>query len=488
MKSKVLIISYFNSWITHFGTELEIAQVHLDQGDDVEFLGCDRCLVTCEGNPRGKVSKCDKCRLRRTGGLRLLSRPVREHSLGDYLPEESKAVEASIKEEIRDAESAEGYTFEGHDFGSGAMSSAIWNSRDPFCETEQAMGIVRDYARSALRSYLAVRVFLRKHPEIGKVYVFNGRFASTRGALRACQEVEGLEVITHERGADIGKYGLFPNAMPHDRELWVAETERKWEAAANRDEAMETGRRFYRERKVGENIEWYSYIENQKPGKLPEGWNPAQRNVVIFNSSEDEFVGLGDEWKNPIYPFQGDGIRQIVDDAADRYPDVMFYLRVHPNLTGVSNRDTAFIDDLKMSGRKNLIVIDPDSDISSYSLLDAADQVITFGSTVGIEATFWGKPSILAGRAFFEDSDAVYRADSHGDLMDLIGSAVEPRPEIDAIKYGYYTKIFGEDFKYWSAEGFSNGTFRGKSVKCEPASWLVRRLKMFSSDLMRKVR
>ena len=37
MKSKVLIISYFNSWITHFGTELEI-------GNDIAIIGHDRVL------------------------------------------------------------------------------------------------------------------------------------------------------------------------------------------------------------------------------------------------------------------------------------------------------------------------------------------------------------------------------------------------------------------------------------------------------------
>ncbi len=483
---KILVISYFNSWNTHFGTELELAQVHLDRGDDVEFLGCDRCLVVCEGNPTGKTSKCDKCRLRRSGGLSLLSRTIREHHLGDYLPAEAIVAEAAIKETIRDAETAEKFTLAGHDFGDGALSSAIWSSRDPFCETEATMEILRNYARSAVRSYLAVREFLRKHPEFNRVYVFNGRFASTRGALRACQEAEGVEVVTHERGANIGKYGLFLNAMPHDRMLWVSETERAWAAAPSLEVAKEIGSAFFRDRKIGANTEWYSFIEKQETGKLPAGWDPARKNVVIFNSSEDEFVGMGDEWKNPIYKFQADGIRRIVDDAINRYPDIMFYIRVHPNLTGVNNRDTGLIGDLKNSGRRNVVVIEPDSVISSYSLLDAAHQVITFGSTMGVEATFWGKPSILAGRSFYEDMDAAYQVGSHEELMDLVGSDIEPKPQIHAIRYGYYTKTFGEDFKYWKATDYSTGTFKGQSLKCEPSSMLVRRLMVAYRDFRKR--
>lgn len=37
---RVLVISFLNSWISHLGTELELAQRHLDDGDTVESLGC----------------------------------------------------------------------------------------------------------------------------------------------------------------------------------------------------------------------------------------------------------------------------------------------------------------------------------------------------------------------------------------------------------------------------------------------------------------
>ncbi|MEI8037290.1 MAG: hypothetical protein WCJ14_02765 [Verrucomicrobiota bacterium] len=482
---KVLIISYYNSWVTHFGVELEIAQTHLDQGDTVEFLGCDRCLGTCEANAKGRISKCDRCRLRRAGGLRLLSSPPALHLLSDYLPASIAAAERDLRTSIRDASTAENYTFNGHDLGSGALSSAIWNSRDPFCEKDNSLPVLQHYASAAVRSYLCVRKFLAARRDFQRVYVFNGRFATTRGALRACQEVAGLEVVTHERGPNIRKYGLFFNAMPHDRELWVQQAHLAWDTAPDREQAILIGSSFFEERRHGRNVDWTSFTGKQAVGKLPSEWDAQRTNIAIYNSSEDEFVGLGDDWKNPIYAMQAEGIRRIVTDALTRYPEAMFYLRMHPNLSGVTNRDIELINALEASGLPNLVVIRPDSDISTYSLLDAVDQVITFGSTVGVEATFWGKSSIHAGRSLYEDLGAAHVARSHEHVLEMIATRRDPQPKIQAIKYGYYAKTFGHDCKYWQAEDFSHGQFRGQSIKCEPGSWLLRRMIVMAMDILR---
>ena len=238
------------------------------------------------------------------------------------------------------------------------------------------------------------------------------------------------------------------------------------------------GERARSGRREGRNLECASYIGRQTQGSLPAGWNAQRRNVVIFNSSEDEFVGMGKEWCNPIYAMQADGVRRITADAVARHPGVMFYLRMHPNLIGVDNRDTRLCHELASAATPNLVVVPPDSDIATYALLEAADSVITFGSTVGVEATYWGKPSLLAGHAFYEDLDAAYVARTHEHLLDLIGEAAEPKPRVNALKYGHYQMTFGEDFRYWVAEDFSHGSFRGKSIKCEPKSWLVARLMM----------
>lgn len=480
---KILIVSLFNSWVTHFGAELEIAQRHLDDGDEVEFLGCDGCITYCAANPRGKISKCDRCRLRRREGLKLLSRPVKQHRLGDYLSQNSRELEREIDKSVKDPATAEAFTFGGHDLGAGALSSTIWRARDPLVETEDARGLLVRYTKGAVRAYLATKSFLSAHPGYGKAYVFNGRLGCTRGVYRACREITDMDTITHERGSSIHKFSLFLNSMPHSRAFWHREILRSWDEANDKLACERIAETFYQERRGGVAVAWRSFTKDQDASLHPEHYDPAKTNVVIYNSSEDEFVGLGPEWKNPVYEMQSQAVERIVTEGLERYPNIHFYLRVHPNLTGVTNKDVSALNNLAAKGLSNFTLLSPDSKVSSYTMLDLADKVVSFGSTMGIEATFWGKPSIMAGRCFYDNLGAVYAVSKHDELMELLGLELEAKPKLGALQYGYYARTHGTPFRYWQAKDFSVGTFKGKYLNREPKSAIWSRLKVLSLDM-----
>src|SRR6266550_2584264 len=114
---KILFISFFNEWITHLGTELELAQLHLDLGHSVSFLGCDSSIGACVTNPTGLKQLCDECRLRRSTGIQMLRPRVTQYHLADYLPGDLAELEQSIAECVTDAESAKSYRYRGHDLG-----------------------------------------------------------------------------------------------------------------------------------------------------------------------------------------------------------------------------------------------------------------------------------------------------------------------------------------------------------------------------------
>lgn len=459
---KILVISFFNQWVTHFGTELELAQIHLDRGDQVEFLGCDGCISSCETNTGAEKHRCDACRLRRSQGLQLLSRQPFEHRLGAYLPADVAESEDRAVSLVVDAKSAKAFRYESYDLGWGALSSTIQESRDPDCESAESKELLRRFTRTALRSFRAVRSFLQSRPPFDRVYIFNGRFASTRGAFRACQQHGVADIVMHERGSSILKYDLFQGVMPHSRGLWIQRIESAWEAAQKSADRDQVGRRFFENRRNGTPTDWFSFTQKQQNDLLPTGWSKSKRNIAIFNSSEDEWAGIGDEWLHPIYTKQSEGIMRIVSEALSRLPDIHFYLRVHPNLAGVINRDIELLRNFKSP---NLTLVEPDASISTYALIDAAERVLTFGSTVGIEATFWGKISILAGHALYEDLEAVYVARNHEHVMELLSADLEPKPTASAVKYGFYTGSFGVPFKYWQATGFLEGSFCGSELK-----------------------
>lgn len=474
---KILFISYFNEWVTHFGTELELAQLHLDGGDTVAVLGCDGSIGACLRNATGAKRTCDECRLRRARGLNMLRPRVGEYRLEDYLPHDIAELEESIPDRVTDADSARSFRYRGLDLGWGALSSTIMRLRDPVCDSPEARVLLQRFTRTALRSYLAVRAFLEAHPHVDRVYIFNGRFACTRGAFRACEERGIADIMIHERGSSIYKYELFHNSMPHNRDWWQERIELAWTSSSDIADRAALGRSYFEARRRGEPSDWKSYIKEQDPGLLPETWDGARTNIGIFTSSEDEYAGIGDLWENRIYRAQSDGIQRLVIDAGARYPDMHFYVRMHPNLSGVSNKEVEKLRGIKSA---NLTLIEPESRVSTYALLDAVERVVTFGSTVGIEATFWGKVSILAGHALYEHLDVAHVAEDHEGLLELLGAELEARPILDTLKYGYCMSTFGIPFVYWQPNGFHDGRFRGRALKWSPTTSFVRRILMES--------
>jgi hypothetical protein len=96
--------------------------------------------------------------------------------------------------------------------------------------------------------------------------------------------------------------------------------------------------------------------------------------------------------------------------------------------------------------------------------LDACEKVVVFGSTVGIEATYSRKPSILCGAAYYASLDAAYRPASHDEVITLIDACLPPKPIIGALQYGFYLKTFGMDFRYFEPSGLFSGKFKGVEI------------------------
>ena len=452
----ILIVSFFNAGVTHLATELELAEKHLRQGDSVTFLACDGSVGGCTVNPTGDKEKCLECKLRRLRGIRELSGEVKIHHLRSpqCQPHELASALLPASPTIDDYKAVR---YKRHDLGWAALSSAIYIHRDPLCDTKATMKSALVFLCAAVRSYEGTRRFLGKHSDYDCAYVYNGRFATTRGALRALQDAQ-IPFITHERGSLIHKYETYPDTLPHDRTLCQERTIEAWEEPNHKAEREKFAHQFYREKREGQAVAWKNYIKDQLPNTLPRDWDEDVHNVVIFNHSEDEFAAIGDAFTNSLYPSQAEAVRRIASDTLAAEKQIHYYLRVHPNLSGVENSS---LNNLLAINSPNLTIIGPDEKISTYALLDACDCVLTFGSTMGAEATYWGKPSILAGECFYDSLDAAYNATSHEEVMKLLlQSDLPPKPNLGALKYGYFHRTRGAPFEYWEPVDLSSGHFK----------------------------
>jgi hypothetical protein len=456
--SRVLIYTPLAVLGHHFETDLEIVQNHLDAGDEVT-------MVTCQGQlkPIGfmgclGVGRCLLCVSRSKQGLSLLrnTENFKTRSIGELSPVKSFAEEA-----LDTVDKAKVVLYKGVDIGSAYMSSLISELRDAnpnlknrVKETRKALELI-----AGLTDRFE-EILDQTKPDL--VYFFNGRFCLYRPLLRLCSQKK-IQFQVHERGSSNSLYSLTPNAMPHDLDTKVREIEVTWNNDKTTiEEKKASAKSWYERRAAGQSTNWRSFTDNQDLSELPSGWDEANQNIAIYVSSEDEFASVPG-WDLGIFNSQSDAIAFLCETFKDQ-PHYKFFVRMHPNLRGLKNPGiNAFYTLPKRFA--NCIVIAPDSSVSTYTLLRRAKKVVSFGSTVGVEATFWEQPSIQVGKSLYAPIGGVNQAISRESLVAMVSKTdLAPASRDAALKYGYWASTFGIPFVHYQPIGLTAGAFNGAII------------------------
>jgi hypothetical protein len=191
-------------------------------------------------------------------------------------------------------------------------------------------------------------------------------------------------------------------------------------------------------RKLGVSQNFTSKMSSRYSAKI----NKERKIIVFFHSSEDELV-VTDLSKSP-WDSQFHAIK-ILKDIVVRNDDWKLVVRVHPNLSTKSIREirkwSSFADDVSM---ESVEVIPYNSRISSYDLLDRASIVVTFGSTIGVEAVLAGKVSLLMSNAFHEPMGICRIVSSESEIENLIKFCTNNRmsPSYENLKNAYSYAYF----------------------------------------------
>ncbi len=454
---KIAVVSPFRVVAPHFETELEIIQRHLDEGDSVDYLYCQGRLANCDFNPAKVPGNCENCCGRREHGIEQLHpRPTlveldRPRPLPPRWPEFSRLAELQK------------YSLPGFDIGYAAASSLVSSLRDPEPDLNLHRPLLENFLLAAWQTWQTTVAWLEKNrPD--RVYIFNGRFAAMRAVLRACQQ-QGVDCVIHERGSSPDHYQLFHNRLPHDIEYVAGRMRLHWDTAGDSATRNDLAAQWFQDRRERVERNWTSFVKNQTAGSLPENWTDSKRNVVIFPSSDDEFVSISDSWKNRLFASQLEGIQFLIRECEKNSPRIHFWLRMHPNQANANNQATR---DQRSLRAANLTILPPESPVDTYAMMDAAEKTVTFGSSTGIEAVWWQRPSVLLGNCYYRDFVGPHRADSAEHVLSLVQSRLDPGPRSDAAVYGYWFQTHGERFQYFQPEGLFHGRFRGTVLYARP--------------------
>ncbi len=437
----------------HFGTDLEIAKNHLDSNDDVHFLVCDSSMQYCEQNLVHSLDVCIACIAKREYGFSLLNtdaNKIHNISLHNFRKNISIPKFKNIKELGE-------FEYNGIDIGNSASSTIVSILRDSNPDLSTHEILVENMIITSISLYESAYSFFSEFkPDI--IYIFNGRTISRRPVLRAAQSLK-IKVFTQESAGKLENYDLFEDTYAHDLKYFKNKFKIETQDFRKNIGDFEIAKNWFDVRRKGSDQSWYSFTKEQEINKLPEGFDKSKVNIAIFNSSEDE-VECFDEWKHNIFITQDYSLRKILKSITDE--KYHFYLRVHPNLKDLDNFQNKNIKELNFP---NLTIIPAESKIDSYYLLDNCNKSVHFGSTIGVEVTYYNKPSILLGVAIYEDFDSCYKPKSFEEAIDLIKDInLKPLPVEDALKYGFFQETAGIKYKYYEPTGILTGNFMNQSL------------------------
>jgi hypothetical protein len=330
---------------------------------------------------------------------------------------------------------------EGLDLGRLTRIPVSWFlMRESLSDDPLAPRTWRAFIRSARRIARGVRAALdRRTPDV--VVLCNGLFLFEAVAWAVCRE-RGIDVVTYERGF-IKETLVFRRndaacLTPMD-ELWA-----KFADHPLTDAEAQTLDRYLDDRRHGRRT-------------IDRFWNDAQfvkpehgrsgRLVALFPNLTWDSAVIG---QSAAFGSIQQWLAAAIEFFAARAEHELV-IRLHPaevKLPGKQTREPlgAFLDDRFPQLPPNVRVITPESDVSSYPLMDACDLGLVYTSTTGLELALTGRPVIVAGRTHYRGKGLTLDATSPEHFEKLLNAVLDDpaghRPDVELTRRYAYLFFF----------------------------------------------
>lgn len=431
MKYLFYFYSCFNS--TMMGGLVDEAMTLAEsEFNEVLFVYCggvnETCIVINPNHSKPLCHFCTKCTrkvLKQYG--------IKSKSLSDFADD----LENNIRFEYDSLQDIKSIEYRGIKIGLSIASNYISTTRNmnPLMDGCARRYFDRHLSQNVHFVDAIYHLFDSFQPDV--VYSFNGRFEEVRPIFDICKLKSIHCVLSEVIKKDGNWYKVrFEDKLPHDIKYNVERRNYCWDNYnLSDDEKNELGNSFYHKRRHGEESgDKLIYVANQIEGNYND-FDSTKINIAIFNSSEDEFAAVGGDWESlKLFSSQYEGIVYLLKHAD---PSIHFYLRVHPNLKNIKYRYHTDLYDLRKEF-SNITIIPANSNVSTYTIMEHCDKIVCFGSTMGIEGTYWGVPSILLGPSIYYYDGVAYTPKSKEEAISLLNKKLAPLRNENLIRFGAY--------------------------------------------------
>lgn len=448
----------------------------IQKGDTVFVIQCDGSIGVCPWNSNMNSLCCKYCHAVSVKSFKKLCPKGYEYvSMGSLITEEDRKKSRDFTMDFNSIAEMKSILYNNVEVGFGAFSSYATASRNVMPNiTQEFKNYIFYMIRMEICVYEAVNRYVNNN-KIELIIFHNGRFAMYRPFLGVAKNNHISYIATEHYTRNGVKYkNDFINDVPHSVKGNIDKAVALWNSI-DEETRLEKGRGFYEKRRHGIAAGDKVYIKKQVADKLPDDWNDELENIAIFNSSEDEFCAISKEMDDmQLFPNQYVALHSIFEHYKDDKKK-HFYLRIHPNLIDVPYISHMALYDLEYD---NVTILPPDSPISSYALMDKADKIIVFNSTMGLESAYWGKPVIALTKFYASELNLAYYSETTDGLWVLINDEqLEPLKNSNAEMMGNYFLRATHPYKHIDIKMTIN--HRGEKYPLESVTQCLGSYKLF---------
>ena len=449
-------------------TELELIKQSVENGDEVHFVKCISEIETCFFNRNHLKNLCNICQLKVDKGIELLNlnKKIKIHNL--------KIKKKFYFPNFRNLEKLKKYKINDFEIGYGVTSSLLSHELDHRPDLSKLNRDINNKLSSSYKIYIFFEKLIKKiNPK--EIYIFNGRISETWPIL-CLSKKHNIIFYTYEVAAK-DQYRVIKNSTPHLIQTTVKPPPNYLKSRIKQKIKIANSYIFNKD-KFFKKIKMQNFNLTQKKKEIPL-INKNLRNISIFPSRLDEFESIKG-LKNKIYkPDDTAGLRKILNSFKNK-KEFFFFVRLHPNMRQLKINSSQMKDLFKLNKEfHNLKMIWPESEIDSYELIKNTEKVITFGSTITLEACFMKKPVISLNNNLFTQLNCAYTPKKHSNLIKLIEKkSLKPKNWKNSLFFFDYYTNRGRKFKFFKKKG-ENIFYKGKKIEIPKINYLKYSFEIF---------
>jgi hypothetical protein len=427
---RVLMATAIGSHAHAITLESALAAALTFRGAEVHALLCDGVMsacAECEASLYPDIAKfvargpaADLCRDCSWPAERVYADlGLKVHRYSDWLTPADRAEARRVASELP-VDRIKGFTFDGLAIGEHAYAGALRFFATGSLESEPAAEpVLRRYFESALVTAFASRRLMRG---IGftSVVVTHGIYVPW-GIIAEVARTERVHLSTWNVAYRKRRF-IFSHddtyhhtLMTEPREHWEG---RELSAAQDRDLT-----KYLASRREG-LFDWIVFhrARRQDAGEIATriGLDRSRPAIgLLTNVTWDAQL----HYPSNAFPDIVEWLVQTCEYFATR-PDLQLLIRVHPaEISGFPPSRQPILEELRKrlpALASNIIVVPPESDMSTYALMSLCNAAIIYGTKMGVELTSVGLPVIAAGEAWIRNKGLTHDASTPAEYVRIL--------------------------------------------------------------------